>query len=297
MIDPVILLQILWTGVTMSSYYVLFTLAFALTLKVEKLWNFAQAGLMGIAFFAMYGCIQVLEWPPSVGIGVGLLVTVAVALAVEMFAIETLRRRRSSGLTFFIFTLVFAQLVAYLLTVGFGTEPQTVYPTVMSRVRIVGGVAVSNWDLQAVSVTLALLAALFVLLRGTRDGQFMLAVADNAKLAGFYGISARRAYLLSSVVAAVLITAGVYLYGSRAGITPDVPLGLVLTAVIATLVGGVGRVFSAGLAAVGLGLLQSFSILFIAAKWQSLLLYAVLFGAIALFPRGLVRVRRVRLAR
>ena len=49
MTDPVILLQILWTGIAMSSYFVLFTVAFALTLKVEKLWNFAQAGLMGIA--------------------------------------------------------------------------------------------------------------------------------------------------------------------------------------------------------------------------------------------------------
>jgi branched-subunit amino acid ABC-type transport system permease component len=299
MIDPVILLQILWTGLTMSSYYVLFSVAFALTLKVEKLWNFAQAGLMGIAFFTMYFCVQGLELPAWTAAAIGLIVTIGISLAVEHFAIETLRRRKSSGLTFFIFTLVFAQLVAYLLTVGFGTEPQTIYPSVMSRVRILGGVAVTNWDIQAVVVTTALLTALFALLRLARDGQFMLAVADNAKLAEFYGISARRAYMLSAGISAVLITAGVYLYGTRAGITPDVPLGLVLTAVIATLVGGVGRVFSAAMAAVGLALLQSFSILIIAAKWQSLLLYAVLFGALALFPRGLthLRFRRMRFAR
>lgn len=222
-------------------------------------------------------------------ISIGLAVTIGVALAVQVFAIEVLRRRKSSGLTFFIFTLVFAQLVAYVLTVAFGTDPETIYPSVMSHVRLVGGVAVSDWDIRAVLVTCGLLAVLYVLLRGTRDGQFILAVADNARLAEIYGINARRAYLLSSVIAAVLITAGIYLYGSRAGVTPDVPIGLVLTAVIATLVGGVGRVFSAGLAAVGLALLQSFSILFIAAKWQSLLLYAVLFGALVLFPRGLGR--------
>ena len=74
----------------------------------------------------------------------------------------------------------------------------------------------------------------------------MLAVADNDKLAEIYGISAKRAYLLSGIVAAVLICAGVYLYGTRAGVTPDVPIGLILTAVIATLVGGLGRIFSAG---------------------------------------------------
>ena len=78
----------------------------------------------------------------------------------------------------------------------------------------------------------------------------MLAVADNDKLAEIYGISAKRAYLLSGIVAAVLICAGVYLYGTRAGVTPDVPIGLVLTAVIATLVGGLGRIFSAAVALV-----------------------------------------------
>jgi branched-subunit amino acid ABC-type transport system permease component len=101
---------------------------------------------------------------------------------------------------------------------------------------------------------------------------------DNEKLAEIYGISAMRAYILSGVISALLIVAGIWLYGTRAGVTPDVPVGLILTAVIATLIGGLGRVFSAAVAAVGLALLQSFSILFIASKWQGLLLYGVLFG-------------------
>jgi branched-subunit amino acid ABC-type transport system permease component len=296
MTDPVILLQILWTGIAMSSYFVLFTVAFALTLKVEKLWNFAQAGLMGIAFYAMFYLLNAAHWPAWLGVGAAVVLTAAVSVAVEVWAIAVLRRRHSSGLIFFIFTLIFSQLVAFVLTLMFGTEPETLFPSVLSPVRIIGGVAVSDWDLQAIGVTLALLAVLYWLIRHTRDGQFMLAVADNDKLAEIYGISAKRAYLLSGIVAAVLICAGVYLYGTRAGVTPDVPIGLVLTAVIATLVGGLGRIFSAAIAAVGLALMQSFSILFIPAKWQALLLYFVLFFALVLFPRGIPvwRIRRAK---
>lgn len=291
MTDPAILLQILWTGVAMSSYFVLFTVAFALTLKVEKLWNFAQAGLMGIAFYAMFYFYNVAGWPAWCAVGLATALTVLVAAALEVWAIAVLRRRRSSGLMFFIFTLVFSQLVAYLLTLAFGTEPETIYPSVMSPVRIVAGVAVSDWDLQAVAVTVGLLVALQLWIRFTRDGQALVAVADNDRLAEIYGISARRAYLLCTALAALLISAGIYLYGTRAGVTPDVPIGLVLTAVIATLVGGLGRVFSAALAAVGLAMLQSFSILFIPSKWQALLLYVVLFGALVAFPRGIPRPR------
>jgi len=67
---------------------------------------------------------------------------------------------------------------------------------------------------------------------------------------------------------------------------------LVLTAVIATLLGGIGRVFAAAWAAIFLALLQSFSILIIASRWQNLLLYGFLFAAILLFPRG-VRLPRL----
>jgi len=295
MTDPVILLQILWTGIAMSSYYVLFTVAFALTLKVEKLWNFAQAGLMGIAFYTLYWSVNVGQWPVWVGLVAALFLTGAVTIALELWAINVLRRRRSSSLIFFIFTLIFAQFMAFLLTMLFGTEPETIFPSVMSPVRIIAGVAISDWDLQAVCLTIGLLLVLYLFIRFTRDGQFMLAVADNGKLSEIYGISAMRAYLLSGVISAVLIVAGIWLYGTRAGVTPDVPTGLILTAVIATLIGGLGRVFMAAMAAVGLALLQSFSILFIASKWQGLLLYGVLFFALLLFPRGIpVWRRRIR---
>ncbi len=296
MIDRAILLQILWTGIAMSSYFVLLTVAFALTLKVEKLWNFAQAGLMGISFFTMFFLVNKQGLPGWLGLAAGLAITVAAAVALEAGAISVLRRRNSGGLTFFIFTLVFSQFAAYVLTFLFGTEPETIYPSVMSPVRIVSGIAVSDWDIEAVATTILMLACLWGFLRFTRDGQFMIAVADNAKLAEIYGISANRAYILSGAIAAVFLTVGIFLYGSRAGVTPDVPLVLVLTSVIGTLLGGIGRVFAAGAAAVFLGLLQSFSILVIPSKWEAMLLYGVLFGALILFPRGIPgwRPRRVQ---
>jgi branched-subunit amino acid ABC-type transport system permease component len=295
MTDPVILLQILWTGIAMSSYFVLFTVAFALTLKVEKLWNFAQAGLMGIAFYSMFWSLNAAHWPVWAGITASIALTTGVTIGVEVWAIDVLRRRRSSGLIFFIFTLIFSQFVAFLLTMLFGTEPETIFPSVMSPVRIIGGIAVSDWDLQAIGLTLALLIVVYLLIRFTRDGQFMLAVSDNEKLSEIYGISARRAYILSGIISALLIVAGIWLYGTRAGVTPDVPIDLILTAVIATLIGGLGRVFSAGIMAVGLALLQSFSILFISSKWQAFLLYGVLFLALLVFPRGIPALRRRRI--
>ena len=73
-------------------------------------------------------------------------------MATEAWGLDVLRARRSGNLTFFIFTLILAELVIYILTLLFGTEPQTLFPTIISPVHIVGGIAISNWDLRAVGV-------------------------------------------------------------------------------------------------------------------------------------------------
>ena len=286
MFDPAVLVQIFWTGLATSSYLVLFTIAFALALKVLKLWNFAQAGMMAIAFYAMYAAVNQFKWPTAAAVVFGFAVTLGATLAFEIWGLRTLRARRSSSLLFFIFTLVCSEFAAYVLTLVFGTEPVPLFPEILSPVRIVSGIAVSNWDLLAVGVTLVLGAALALYLRLSRDGQFLLAVSDSADLAELYGIDAKRTYTVALVIATVFVCAGMYLYGSRTAMIPTAPLQLMLFAVIATLLGGMGSVFGGALAAVFLSLLQSYSVLVIPSQWQGLILYVFLFVTILFFPTG-----------
>ena len=293
MLDSVILAQILWTGIATASPYVLMTIGFALTLKVTGLWNFAHAGLMAIAFYTMFGAINFLGMPVVVALGLAIVTTGAAALAIEVYGLQVLRDRGSGNLTFFIFTLILSEFIIYVITLLFGTEPETLFKSILSPVSIIANVAVSDWDVLAICAAGSGLLALYAFLTWTREGQFLGAVADNARLAELYGISARRAWRVTSIVAALFIVASMYLIGTHGGVVPNSPLELILTAVIGTLLGGIGRVFAAAAAAVFLGLIQSFSILVIGSRWQNLLLYGVLFAAILIFPRG-VRLPRFR---
>jgi branched-chain amino acid transport system permease protein len=286
MFDLPILLQIGWTSVATSTYYVLFAVAFALTLKVAQVWNFVQAGVMGLAFYAMYAAMLKWGWPHWAGFAFGLAVAVAASVASEAWGYRVLRRRRSPALLLFIFAIVVAEFVAYLLTLVFGTEPQSLTKSLTSEVHLVGGVAITDWDLRALGLTAAACAALYAYLRYSRQGQFLTAVADNGELAELYGISANRAYVIAMMIAAALVSVGIYLYGTRASMIPNAPLELMLLAVIATILGGIGSLAGAGLAAVFLSVLQSASILVIPSQWQSSLTYLVLFVVILFFPTG-----------
>lgn len=294
MVDTTTLFQILWTGLATATYGVLLAAAFALVLKVVKVWNFAQAGMMGIAYYAMYVVMYKMGWPALIGVAVSLAVTIAAALAMEVWGLQTFRRRKSPSLTYFIFTLVVSEFIQYLLAMIFGTEPVSLAATLMSQSTLVGGIVISRWDISALCIAAIAMAALYVLLKRTHHGKFMVAVADNPHLSRLYGIDVRRVYALTFVVASVLVVAAMYLFGTRASMNPNTPLEMMLFAVIAALLGGMGNVFGAAGAALFLALLRSFSILVIPSAWQGVILYALLFVTILFFPNG-VRFRRPKI--
>ncbi len=281
-----ILLQILWTGLAISSFAVLFAMAFSLTLKVLKIWNFAQAGFMGVVFYSLYLSSNFFELPMWLGVLISFIVTSTLAILFFRYGIETLRSRQSTSLTFFILTLVVSQFMSYFFAMCFGTEPLTITKNIMSPVILVGGIVVSHWDLEALALTVVTVSLVYWVMYRTHLGQFMSAVSDHPALARLYGIDVTRIYLYTIVLACLLMTVGMYLFGLKVAMLPNTPLQMMLLAVIATLLGGMGQVFGAAAAAVLLSLLQSLSVFVIPSEWQSLLIYVFLFLTILFFPQG-----------
>jgi len=274
----------------MSSAYCLFAVAFALVLKVNQVWNFAQPALFIAAYYSMYAAWQGAGLPTWVGLALALAVTVLLAALLEWYGFRVFRNRRSASLTFFIFTMVVSQLAVSLAELFVGTDARSLQSSVMSPIHLVGVVAISEWDLLALATTAVLMLALWLLMSFTRFGKQMTAVADNPELAALYGINVSRCYLHSMMLAALLVMAGAYLIGTKAAIVPSSPLNqFLIFAVIAALIAGIGRVFAAGVAAVVLSLFQAFSILVIPSRWQIMLVYILIFVCIMLFPQGVRR--------
>jgi branched-subunit amino acid ABC-type transport system permease component len=290
MYDLTLYSQILWTSFANSSYQVLFTIAFALVLKVLGVWNFTQPALMAISFYCMYAAINIFGAPPLLAMSVALVVTVSFAYAIERWAFATLRDQNSGPIAFFIFTIVVSQFVIYVLTLIFTAEPRFLLGNMTSAIHMVYGVFVTSWDISAIIVTFAVVVVLYVFLNYSKPGQFMIAVADNAELAETYGISKSRYYALTMIIAAVLINTAIFLFGSKIALYPELTLHMMLFAVAATIIGGIGNVFGAGIAAVVIVMLQQMSILFISSRWQPLLIFLILFVTIICFPKG-VRIR------
>ncbi|WP_311030505.1 branched-chain amino acid ABC transporter permease [Mesorhizobium koreense] len=297
MLTPTIIAQILWTSLATSSYYVLFSLAFSLVLKINGAFNFAQAAMMTAAFYAAYTLVGILHLPGWVGFLGAIAGSVVLAVLTELLGFRLLRRRRAEQLFVFIFTLILSEFVAFLAMLIFGSFPTTIFSSLVWPVTLVGPVAVSGWDVPALASTVAAVAAVFLLLRFTKIGQAMTAVSDNAELAELYGIRQARTFLAAMIAAALLVGLGMFLYGSRAQVQPNTAIDLMIFAIAATIMGGIGNLAGTVVMAVVLGIIQNGSVLFIPSQWQGFLLYAFLFAAIIFLPNGIRLPERYKMSR
>lgn len=297
MLSPTIVAQVLWTSLATSSYYVLFSLAFSLVLKVNGAFNFAQAAIMTAAFYGAFTIVSLLHFPGWLGLLGALAASVLMALVIELLGFRMLRRRRAEQLFVFIFTLIVSEFVAFLAMLVFGSMPNTIFPSLVWPVTIVGPLAISNWDILAIASAAVAVIAVFLLLRFLKIGQAMTAVADNAELAELYGIKKARTFLTTMIVAALLVGLGMFLYGTRAQVQPNTAINLMIFAIAATIMGGIGNVGGAVVMAVALGIIQNSSVLFIPSEWQGFLLYAFLFVAIVFLPNGIHLPERRKISR
>ena len=288
MLSTAILAQLVWSGLAAASFNCLFAVAFALVLKVNHVWNFAQAAMMVVAYATALAATRGAGLPVLAALVPAIAVTIAFAIGIEAYGFATLRRRRSPMLAFFIFALVLSELCIFSAELAVGTEPTTLTDSLVTPVTLIGGVAVSLWDETALATTLFLLAALAAFLRLSRRGQHLIAVADNPALAELYGIDRNASFRLAMTLAAVFTAVGMVLLGTKAATVPSTALQqFLIISVVSAVLAGIGRVFGAGLAALLLGVLQGLSILIISARWQPLLVDALMMLAVLVFPRGI----------
>ncbi|MCA3315315.1 MAG: branched-chain amino acid ABC transporter permease [Roseomonas sp.] len=286
MMDATVFLQIAWSSVTGASFYVLVAVAFALYLKVTTYWNFAQAAQIGIAFYVLYALVRVLGWPDWAALAATFVVVATFGLALEVWGFRVLRRRNSPHLTYFIFTFMVAQFVGFLLMLLGGTEPRSLVASLFMPGSLVAGVSITSWDIEAIAATLLILTGIAFLLTRTAAGERILAVSDNRQLAELYGISVERIYLLTSIVCALPLVVAVWLFGTRTTFLPTTGLDLLLIATVASILGGVGSVIGAAVAALAISLMRGFSIFVVPSIWENALVYFALVLAVVFLPRG-----------
>ena len=142
---------------------------------------------------------------------------------------------------------------------------------------------------QAVVLAAGLLAMALITIffRYTRAGKSMQAVAENQRAAFLVGIRVERVYSATWAAAAGLATFAAVLMAPLTQLDPDIGFGLLLKAIAATVLGGLGNMPGAVIGGLLIGLSESFAAAYINSSAQDVSAFVVIMVVLAIRPTGL----------
>ena len=286
-------LQNAWYGLSLGSVLLLAAIGLAITFGVMGVINMAHGEMVMVGAYTtsvLQGAIAahapgLSELSLPIAVPVAFLVAGAIGVAIERTVIRFLYGRpRDTLLATWGVSLILQQAVR----TAFGPDNRPVSaPAFMAGSFHIGGLEITSGRMWIVVFTLAVFAALQLVLRATPFGLRMRAVTQNRRMASAMGISTGRidalAFGLGSGIAGI---AGVAL-SQIDNVSPNLGQSYIIDSFMVVVFGGVGNLWGTLVAALGLGVADKFLEPFAGAVLAKIavLVFIVLF--IQKRPRGL----------
>lgn len=292
-----VLIQALVTGLLIGGVYSLVSMGLTLIFGVLHIINFAHGALMTVGMYTAFMMVANLGFDPyaTIFVTVGLLLLIGAAvqkLLINRVMDESLEKK-------LLLTLGLSIFIENLLLVVFSPTPRAIQLTYDRGSLSLFGVEIS-WPFRAFGAVatlprmlafigaLVMAGLLFLLLRRTKLGTAIRAVAENPRGAALVGINVPQIYMLAFALGTACVGAAATLVLPFLSLEPTTGDAFNIIAFVVVVLGGMGNVIGALLGGLLIGVTQQVGgVLFIG---QSNLLGVFILFVLALYlrPEGLL---------
>lgn len=294
-----LLLQQVVNSVMLGSVYVTVAVAFTLTIGVLNFLNFTiptlfmLAGMMGWAFATRgipFGLSGPLAWPLALMLGI--VVATAASLLFERLTFRYLKTRYGDSTEHAIplvsslgFLLVFENLVR----LSYGSDAQRFVGPGSDMTASIGGILFRIPQVISLVVAMLIVIGLTWLLRRTRTGRGLRAIAENPDAANILGVDTSRivpvVFLLTGLLCGLASALFAVNYGD---VSPQMGEDVGTKAIAGMVVGGLGSVWGAVIGALIVAFTETMTIHFFGADTVQVAVWGMLLLTLLVRPQGLL---------
>jgi len=280
------LVQVLVSGASIGSIYALIALGIVLLYRTTRILNFAHGDIGVAATFIAYTLITSSGLPFRVSFLLALLAAAVIGMVIYLFLVRPAKNQSELGLL--ILTLGLALFLGGLDALVFGTDNKVIPPLVQHRLITVGGASFSIVTVVTALVGVVLMVALWVLMRFTRLGLAMRAVAEREDVAQALGIPVRTVLTATWAAAAMLACAAALLFAPSALLHPAMMLDPLSKGFIAAVIGGMNSLPGAVLGGYILGVLELVVGIYVSLEFMASFAFLAVILVLILRPHGIL---------
>lgn len=277
-------------GVFLGAIYGLFAMGYTLVFGVLDLLNLAHSAVFMLGAFVGWELVVALGWPIWLAVVGAIAAGALLGILVERVAFAPLRSRPDAHFAGLISSIALAIVLGAIALGLFGPNTRRFPPDTFPEGRIeFAGASISVLQVVILVVCLVLMLGLQWLVRSSRLGKAMRAVAENPRAAQFVGVNVggvtMATFALSSALGAA---AGVLFALAFNSIQTEMGLAIELKGLAVIVVGGMGSIRGAMVGGLVLGLTEVFAIAWISSSWRDAVAFGLLFLILLVRPNGLL---------
>ena len=281
-----------FSALSTGAIYTLLALGFNVVFVSAGMFNFAQAQFMMVGTFVSYWVAVQLHLPVALGFAFGLVIGFSLGAIEERVAIRPVVGKGTHAEL--ITTIGIGIILDGLASLLWGTQPfQVPFFGSITPIKIAGGY-VEPVEVIVIGVAVVVPIALELWSRHSLLGLACLASSEDRQAAMVRGINTRRVSLIA--VAAAAGFAGLLgpLVGPQTYAVYNIGDTLAITAFVAMAIGGFGSYLGSMVGGFTIGIIEQFSVRYLSAEYQNVILFGALVTLLMLRPAGLFRTARVR---
>ncbi len=281
--------QQLVNALSLGCVYALFALGFTLVFGVLGVINLSHGAIFMIGAYAALQAVTRLGFPLWASLVSAFFIAGAFGLAIDVLVLRPLRRRGAPHLIPMIATIglgIFFNSAAQGL---FGAEnlrfPTNLVPEAQLHFL---GVQISMLEVAIIVLSVALMAALLVVMRKTQLGRALRAIAESPKAAALLGINVEGLFYLTSFTAAALGgISGVLVALYSNAVFPLMGQPMLHKGIAVIILGGMGDIRGALIGGLFLGFAEVMSVAYVGSTMRDAVAFGLLFLVLLLRPQGM----------
>ncbi len=278
---------------SLTSFYVSFSLGLAMVFGILRIVNYAHGEIYMIGGYALFLVVSALNGvvPGPVVMLLALLLSALIGAAIGVvLQWGIFAPLKDKAFSIFMATLGVSYILQSLVVLTIGATGRSISPLFPGFTKLYGAIF-PNQRIFVFCMTLLLVGALYLLLMHTAYGRRIRAVAQNPRGAVLQGINLRQVNLWTAVIGAVLASVAGTLMASVVSINPYMGNEAIWRAFIIIIVGGIGSIPGAIIAAVVFATTDTLMLFFGFGKLNALVDALVMLAVLAIRPQGILGVK------
>lgn len=280
------LLQFIANGLITGILYSLLAIGFALVYNTTRIFHIAAAGLYVFAAYMFWFFGAKCGIHITIAAIISLVLTMLLSLLSELVVYHPLKNKKASLNVAMIASIGLMTVIINSIAMFFGNETKIIENDILHPLTIGNIIITTPQKYQAVIGLATLTISLFVLQK-TNWGLRLRALSADETLFETLGYNTNYTRIAVFLASGAFIALASCLTVYDVGLEPNMGMSILINAMVAMIIGGVGKFSTCISGGLALGVLQSLTVYLFASNWQNAVTFLVLLVLLFLRPQGI----------